>query len=240
MEDSQFEPGDNDDVKLEGYVSDLTVTSTSITFSVSGQFVSATTNTNFQNGAATDLANNVEVEVEGHVGNGVLVADKIVFERTRVILIGVGTVTGAVPGTGTLAVFGKNVVINSQTQGNPVADGQRVEMHGFIDVNGNIVAETVAPASGGGGGGSADVVQAPVTAIGQSQSSVTVLGTIIADLSQPGVQFSGPNGPLANLSAFLVLITAQSNSTSGTLVKVTGTFDSGTSTIAAQQAEVEN
>lgn len=237
LEDAQFEPGNNDAVHVEGYVSDLTVT-TSITFLIGGQFVSATANTNFQNGAGTDLADNVEVEVEGHISNGVLVADMIAFERARVILIGVGSVTGTVPGTGTLTVFGKNVVVNSLTQGNPVANGQRVEVHGFVDVNGNIVAETVAPASGGGGGGGGkDVVQAPVTAIGAS--SVTMLGTIVADLSSSTIQLSGPNGPLPTLAAFLGLISAQSSSAPGTLVKVSGTFD-GTSTIAVEEAEIED
>jgi hypothetical protein len=64
------------------------------------------------------------------------------------------------------------------------------------------------------------------------------LGTIVADLSST-IQFSGPNGPLPNLAAFLALITAQSSSAPGTLVKITGTFD-GVSTLAAEEAEIED
>jgi outer membrane translocation and assembly module TamA len=209
-------------------------------FLVGTQAVQVNTGTRFENGSAVDLANGARVEAEGHVFTGsTLVAEKVTFKRTRVILNGIATVTGSIPGTGTLVVLGKTVQTNSLTQfdasAGVVTTGERVEVRGFIDGLGTIVAERVDDTPSGG---NKDSVQARVTVkVGNVLTLLVGTTTIDADLTN-ATQFSDTNEqPIPTLTAFLAAVTA-APAPGGTLVKVKGTFSTGT--IAVDEAELEN
>jgi hypothetical protein len=232
LEDAQFQPGANDDFQVEGFISGFTAHPG--TFTINGQTVQTTSNTRFENGSAADLANNVEVEAEGHLTNGVLIADNIQFERTRVILTGaITTASGTTPGT--ITVLGEIVQITSLTQidvSGGIALTKRVDVRGFVDSTGNIVAERIDDPSGGG----KDSVQARVTA--KNNNILTFEIGISADLTG-ATQLLGPNEqPVADLPTFLALITPASPNTPGTLVKVRGQFNTGT--LTGEEAEIEN
>ncbi|MDX1252404.1 MAG: hypothetical protein IDH49_09205 [Gammaproteobacteria bacterium] len=66
------------EVEVEGFISDLAAAAG--TFKVNGQPVRYDTATRYENGDAGNLRNNVRVEAEGTVSNGVLVAKKISFK----------------------------------------------------------------------------------------------------------------------------------------------------------------
>jgi hypothetical protein len=109
---------------------------------------------------------------------------------------------------------------------------KRVDVRGFVDSTGNIVAERIDDPSGGG----KDSVQARVTA--KNNNILTFEIGISADLTG-ATQLLGPNElPVADLPTFLALITPASPNTPGTLVKVRGQFNTGT--LTGEEAEIEN
>ncbi|MGC2517560.1 MAG: DUF5666 domain-containing protein [Burkholderiales bacterium] len=238
LEDAQFEHAAGEDFSIEGEISGCTVPCAS--FTVKDQAVQTNASTRFENGSVTDLANDIRVEAEGHQFNGAtLIAEKIQFNRSRVILTGAVTATnGTIPGTGTsITVLGKNVQINSLTEiiaNAGITTADRVEVRGYIDTAGNIVAERVDDSPSGG---NTDIVQARVTT--EAGSVLTLLG-IDANLTG-ATQLLDTNELPISLSAFLAAVTPASGNSPGTLVKVKGTFTAGTpGTIAVDEAELEN
>jgi hypothetical protein len=237
LEDVQFEHAVGEEFEIEGQVSGCGTSIPCTSFSVGSQPVQTNANTRFENGSAADLADNVRVEAEGHQFSGTtLIAEKIEFKRARVILTGVATVNGTIPGAGTLAVLGKPVQITSltdfsQTAGG-VTNGELVEVRGFVDSTGAIVAERVDDSPGGG---NKDILQARVTA--RNGNVLTLLG-INADLIG-ATQFSDANELPITRDAFLAAV-IPAPAPGGTLVKVKGTFNSVTNTIAVEEAELEN
>ena len=236
LEDVQFEHAAGEEFEIEGQVSGCGTSNPCTSFSVGSQAVQANANTRFENGSAADLADDVRVEAEGHQFSGTtLIAEKIEFKRTRVILTGAVTaINGTIPGTGTITVLGKTVQITTLTEvvtNDSITTADRVEVRGFVDSGGNIVAERV---DDNPGGGNKDIVQARVT--DEVGTTLTLL-TINADLSTAN-QFSDTNELPITRAAFLAAVTPAAPG--GTLVKVKGTFNSGTNTIAVEEAELEN
>ncbi len=235
LEDVQFEHAAGEDFSIEGEISGCTVPCTS--FTVKDQAVQTNANTRFENGSAADLANNVRVEAEGHQFTGTtLIAEKIQFKRTRVILTGAVTVVNGTipPGTGTITVLGKTVQITTLTEvitNDSITTADRVEVRGFVDTAGNIVAERVDDTAGG----SKDILQARVT---DEVGNVLTLLAISADLTG-AIQFEDANKQPITRDMFLAAVTPAS-APGGTLVKVKGTFNSGSNTIAVDEAELEN
>ncbi len=233
LEDAQFDPAENEDFEAEGFI--VGFTAHPGTFTINGRTVQTTVSTRFENGSAADLANNVKVEAEGRLSGSTLVADKISFRRSRVILTGVATVTGSIPGGGTLEVFGRSVQITSVTElrhSGGITNGERVEVRGFLDSGGQIVAERV---EDNPGGGSADILQARVTA--KNGNLLTLLG-ISADLTG-ATRFEDANDQLITRAAFLAAVTPRTETSPGTLVKVKGTF-SPPAAFSATEAELGN
>lgn len=235
LEDAQFEHAAGEEFEIEGQVSGC-VASPCTSFLVGAQAVQTNASTRFESGSAADLADNVRVEAEGHQFSGTtLIAEKIEFKRARVILTGVATVTGTIPGIGTLQVLGKPVQITSLTeisQTGGITNGELVEVRGFVDNAGTIVAERV---DDNPSGGNKDILQARVTA--KNGNVLTLLG-INTDLTG-ATQFSDANELPITRDVFLAAV-MPAPAPGGTLVKVKGTFNSGTNTIAVEEAELEN
>ncbi len=239
QEDDEFQHGAGEELHVEGKVSGCAVnpcTTATALFFVGTQAVQTNASTRFENGSRDELADNVRVEAEGHNFTGsTLIAEKIQFKRTRVILTGTATVTGSIPGTGTLQVLGKSVQITSLTefrQTGGVISGELVEVRGYVDTAGNIVAERVDDSPSGG---NKDTVQARVT----NKVGNVLTFSIGIDANLTGAtQFRDANEqPIANLATFLAAV-IPAPAPGGTLVKVKGTFNAGT--IAVEEAELEN
>jgi hypothetical protein len=245
-EDADFEPAPDEEFEIEGFVSGCGDVSPCTNFSVSGQAVQVGSSTEFRNGAAEDVADNVRVEVEGRISGTTLLASKITFKRTRALLEGLASaVTGTT--TGAVTVFGVTVQVNTATMVHTSPDGtgltsnsladitagtDRVDIRGYVQSNGTVVAERVREVIGGGPTPK-DRLRGPVSA--EVGNVLTILG-ISVDLSA-ATQFS-IEGSAVNLSQFLAAVTPASSSTPGTLVKAQGTFSGGT--LTAEEAEIED
>jgi hypothetical protein len=241
LEDAQFQHGAGEEFEIEGQVSGCGALNPCTSFSVGTQAVQTNASTRFENGAAADLADNVRVEADGHQFNGTtLIAEKIEFKRTRVILTGAvtivsGTISNGTGNTGTITVLGKTVQVTTLTEvsaQNGITNTDRVEVRGFVDSGDNIVAERV---DDNPSGGNKDFIQARVT--NEVGTTLTLL-TINADLSTAN-QFSDTNELPITRAAFLAAVTP-APAPGGTLIKVKGTFSSGTNTIVVEEAELEN
>jgi hypothetical protein len=246
-DDAQFEHQTGEDFEIEGQVSGCLTANPCTLFNIGAQAVQVNGSTRFERGAPTDIADGIRVEAEGHQFSvsGQLIAEKIEFKRTRVILTGqVTAVTGALTaGTGhvgTVTVFGQVVQVTTLTDvrtADSITSADRVEVRGFVDSGGNIVADRV---DDNPGGGNKDTVQAPVTNKAASVLTLLVGNTsFTADLTGlTSAQLSDENGPVASLTQFLAEVTP-APAPGGTIVKVKGTV-SGSTFTSVDEAEIED
>jgi hypothetical protein len=75
--DAEFEPQENEQFEVEGFVAGFTTLNAD--FTVSDITTRLTGTTGFENGTSADMTNNVRIEAEGRMAGGVLIADKIRF-----------------------------------------------------------------------------------------------------------------------------------------------------------------
>ncbi len=250
LEDASFQPSSNGKLYVEGFVTELVAPHPS-TFKVNGRLVQTTAATRFENGAIADLANNSKVEAEGPLSNGILVAEKISFRRTRTIVT--GQVSASDLAACTVTILGRTVKINDATEVQPTAGGSttgcgnaganliwvtpnltRIEARGYVEPGGAIVAERI---DGSPSGGNKDVIQGIVAAKDAGLSTLVLLG-ITANLINGGVAFKDLNDAPLSRQKFFADVTPASGTTAGTVVKVKGTFSGGV--LVVEEAELEN
>lgn len=245
LEDDEFKPAEGEEFEVEGFISGFT--GHPGVFSVGGRLVETSSSTRFEGGGAEDLANNVEVEAEGHflTAGSVLRADKIRFKRSRVRLQ--GEVTAKDAGAGTLVMFGRTIQVNSLLVDGAgsrtfasVGVGDRVEMRGFEDNSGAIHAERLDDANSQGGD---DIIRARVTAEGANSVTFFRNGptfTVTTVNSGPGATvFRDENDSLIDAATFYASVVPRSDApptNPGTLVKVR--MNPGST--AAKEAEIED
>ncbi len=222
LEDVEFEPAEGQEQHVEGYVSGFT--SISSPFKVGNTTVDASA-AKFIGGSLVDLVNGVQVEAEGNHSASTLVASKIEFKRSRIVLEGLPSGQTATQVT----VAGKTAVISSLTQ-NTYSGSGRMRVRGYEDKNGAIIAERLEDAGGGGG---KDVIQARVTATNGS-SNLTLLGT--AYTAAAGAVYQDVNNNVISSSAFFSAVVPKSSTNPGTLVKIK--FSPGSTSY--EEAELEN
>jgi hypothetical protein len=242
-DDAQFEHQAGEEFEIEGQVSGCGVTNPCTSFKIGAQAVQVNANTQFERGAPSDIADGIRVEAEGHQFGvlGQLIAEKIEFKRTRVILTGqvtntTGTLTAGTGHMGTDTVFGQVVQVTTLTDirtNDSITNIDRVEVRGFVDSGGNIVADRVDDSPGGNG----DIVQAPVTNTAGNVLTLLVGNTsLTADLT--GVTQLSNENVAVNLAQFLAAVTP-APAPGGTIVKVKGTV-SGSTITAIDEAEIED
>ena len=132
-EDAEFEPQPDDEFEVEGYVTGCGSADPCTSFAVNGQPVQVNSSTQFQNGAATDLADNIKVEVEGRLSGTTLLASKITFKRTRVLLQGIASAVSGTT-TGTVTVLGIQVQVNSATAVQASSDGTGLDSNSLVSI----------------------------------------------------------------------------------------------------------
>lgn len=236
IEDADFDADENENAEVEGFISGFT--SHPGIFTVNGKTVQTTASTIFRNGSAIDLGENIKVEAEGRMAGGVLIATKIEFKRVRVLIQSVATGVAA----GQVTFFGspgKVVYVNEMTRLdniNSLADiavnTDRVEIRGFVNKAGQIIAERIKEI----GGNNDDIIQAQVETENESARTVTLLGITI-NLSGGNVTFQNVNDNAITANDFFAAVVPGNP---GTLVKAKGTFSVGTGILTGREAELEN
>jgi hypothetical protein len=123
--------GDGDEAKLERLVTRIVSASE---FDLSGQRVIVTPQTEYKGGSLTDLALNVQVEVEGRLNSsGMLVAEKIEFRQQQSDVRLTGNVEAVDVTAGTVTLGGVPVRVNSSTRIEDKSDTQ-LQPFGLADI----------------------------------------------------------------------------------------------------------
>lgn len=220
--------------EIEGFVT--SVSTTDSRFIVDGQTVNFSAGTVFEGGSIEDLVAGVKLEAEGRFDtqSGILSAVKIRFREARVRIEAPVASADIVAGE-SLDIIGIHVIANGQTEDDDgvigAANGdQQVEVRGYVDGDGNVIAEEVRER---GNSNLADVrLRGPVGAINASQQTLAVLGVNV-DLSTAGNLDDSQNDNI-NVDAFFQQLRV------GLPVQVQGEYDTATSTLFAEEAEIED
>lgn len=241
LEDQSVQPSAGQKLEVEGFVAQFDGAASS--FLVGTLAVRYSGATRFEGGSAADLADNVKVEAEGTINAaGVLVAAKIEFRQSRVIVQGLVTAVSTAPRR--LTVLGLPVSIDDLTEVRAIdvtgrdstrladvaAGADRVEVRGRLDAAGAIVAEEVRETDDRD-----DELRGQVTAKNEPAATLRVLGV---DVSLAGAEFRGSDGASIGAAAFFAAVTPASSTARGTEVKIKGTFAGGT--LIAEEAELED
>jgi len=245
LEDAAFQPSNGGKLEVEGFVSGFTAHPG--TFQVSSRTVQTTTTTRFEGGTAVDLGNGIKVEAEGSVdASGTLVASTIQFKdgsggssssgSSGVVEL-TGTASAVNTGTRTLTMFGKPVQINDLTDlrtplPSIVVGVTRIEIRATLDAGGNVIAQRLESTSE-----TRDIVQARVTAKNDTAFTLMLLDSINVAFGSTS-QYRDANDASITRAQFFAAITPRSATSTGTLVKIRGTF--GGNTLNAERAELEN
>jgi len=220
-------------IEIEGFVTAFT---SATVLRVNGQAVTTTAQTVFDNGTVTDLAQNVRLEVEGQVdANSTLVAEKISFRRRNggsvrieadVEAMTTTTVTllGLVVRVDPLTQFKDDMGGDRQFRFDRIRLGDRLEIRGGFDAQGNIVAARLRrrPSK------TEVVLQAPVDSI--APPNLVIRGVVIQTNAATVFEDFNPNRPTA--AQFFAELRA------GMLVKVKGVVLSRTP-VVIQATQVE-
>lgn len=223
---------DENQVSLEGIITNFTGNSS---FQISGQQINAAGAT-FEPNTLT-LKNGIEVEVEGPITNGVLQATKVKERGGAIKLEATVLSVNTTVNTITLQLFPGSVVIqvNSQTLLKDDLTGSTLtlsgivqgtdflEIRGYLDANGNIIASEVSRDTP-----DKDIVQAPVESF-VNGSSITVLGLTYSTNSAT-TDFQLANDTSTDSATFYMSLS------NGDLVKLEDENQNG----IADEVEIEN
>ncbi len=235
--DDEFEPAEGEEFEMEGFVSGFTGLSS--TFKVNNQTVQASSSTRFEGGVKSDLVNDMRVEAEGNLANGILVANKIAFKDTVRIVSNATT-------TGSADLLGKTVLVTSKTEFSSnltgtadILAGRGLEIRGFVNKNsdgsdGNSITATRVVMQSGAS--NRDILRGPVKNISASGRTFTIVGITV----NAGSAIARPNNDDSNddNSSTMSIDGFFSSLVDGrTIVKARGTFSGGT--ITADEIELE-
>jgi len=124
---------------IEGIVNGKAGNAPNFGFSVNGQNVATNGNTDYEDGASGNLANDVRVEIEGQIFSGVLVAAKVKFEEKKIDVRITAQVTAKSTTPTSLTVFGVPGVSVKTDTSTIFQDrsSQQLRIFGFADVQAN-------------------------------------------------------------------------------------------------------
>jgi len=140
FEDVAFIPAEGQEFEVEGFISGFT--DPAAAFLVDGEPVLLASGSRIRGGDMADLGNNVRVEAEGIISNGVLLADKITFKDTIRIEANADT-------SGAAGVLGRAVAVTSATRlmdqhGDTavIMAGDGLKVRGFLSRDGTTISAT--------------------------------------------------------------------------------------------------
>jgi hypothetical protein len=140
VEGKRDDMDDDMEVEIEGLITRFA----SVTdFDVGGRPVTTTSGTRFEDGTSADLALGVRVEVEGDIRNGVLIAEKVKFEREANLRVSAG-IESIDAGAGTFSVLGITIQTHAGTRFEDKTDAQlrpfdltSLRVGDFVEVRGS-------------------------------------------------------------------------------------------------------
>jgi hypothetical protein len=213
-------------------------------FQVDGRSVRSTATTMFQSGTADDLANDVEVEVDGVLdAQLVLVATRIRFSRTPVILQGLATAVDTTNRALTVLATRARVDDLTRIDARLPGGGHSTSLADIsanaecVDVRGHmagtaLVSERIRELAQCGDA----VLQARVSGKDDTNAMLAFFGSLPASMPSTALYYDSNGTPITR-AAFFAQIEPASPDPAGTLVKLRGTFAAGTFT--ADQAEIK-
>ena len=212
LEDEDLYPDEGEEIEIEGYVTEYTTHPGD--FKVDGIPVRTFSSTEFEHGSELDLANGIEVEVEGYISeDGILLVEKVEFEQSRVKINASATDVQS----DSITLLGIEVQINDLTEIEsgitPLQIGQVYKVEGYQDTNKDVVAESIES-----GEADKNILQGLVSAIDAVGETVTLLESPWATEVQlnDAMDFEDDDdAAIASLSDFLTMIVAGT-----TIVKV--------------------
>ncbi len=233
-----------DDMEIEGIITSVT---SPTDFKLNGLRVVTTANTKFEHGTSADIKIDNAVEVDGSVDtNGSIIADKIEFRfnESRDVELE-GSVSTVDPVNATVTIFGIQVQITANTSLedevqnlrpfalSDISKGDFLEIGGFVDNSGTVVASKLERKSDPGSGN--DTLKGPVDM--NSESGTASFGILGITVDVSGAQtFKDNNDKVIGVAAFFSAI--DDTKDPGDIVKVKGSYLGGTA-FAADEAEIE-
>ena len=235
------------EVRLEGIMNGLTGSAPVFSFTVNGQNVSTNSNTAYDKGTFANLVNNIQVEVEGQITNGVLVAAKVKFEEKKndvKITAQVVTKSTTAPSLTVLGTPGGVTVTTDIATIFQDNSSQKLRVFGFADVQVNDWLEIEAAKDGPTSVAATKVVRVNVPSntrtILQGPSDIDTALPIIKILAvagftqttPPPTQFSDATGPISQSQFFSPGIVNK-------IIKMRGQF-SGAQINPVDEAQLQN
>jgi hypothetical protein len=230
--DDEFEPAEGEEFEMEGLVSGFS--SLNSAFKVNNQTVQTSSSTRFEGGLSGDLVDDIKVEAEGHLANGVLVAQKITFKEN----IRIEAIADAASSANALGLTVKTTT-RTRFEGGLVSEasitaGDGLRVRGFLNLDGTITATRVIKQNPDSNGRS--ILQGPALEVSTQAKTLKIAGITIT-MATGASSFddsisADDNVPFASLDAFFAAISAKK-----TIVKAKGTFSGGT--LAATEIEIE-
>ncbi|MBI5507897.1 MAG: hypothetical protein HY903_03980 [Deltaproteobacteria bacterium] len=137
LEDSRFACADEERAEVQGFVSGFTLSPGE--FVVDDRAVRTTAATRFEGGMVVDLANGVEIEAQGVVMAGVLIAEAVAFKESTRLEGNVQASTARV-----VTLFNRDVLVTSLTEirGGALGAGAGVQIRGFLNNDGVTITAT--------------------------------------------------------------------------------------------------
>ena len=233
------------EVRLEGIMNGLTGSAPVFSFTVNGQNVSTNSNTAYDKGTFANLVNNIQVEVEGQITNGVLVAAKVKFEEKKndvKITAQVVTKSTTAPSLTVLGTPGGVTVTTDIATIFQDNSSKKLRVFGFADVQVNDWLEIEAAKDGPTSVAATKVVRVNVPSntrtILQGPSDIdTALPIIkilaVAGFTQTTTTFQDANGNPLTRATFFGQVTTNK------IVKMRGLF-TGMQITPVEEAQLQN
>ena len=225
---------EKEQAEVEGLVNNF---SGGTSFTVNGQAVSVNSSTTYSNGTAASLANNIRVQVEGTIGNGILVAARVQFGSASNISL--KAQVGNINLTGqTLTVFGSPGVVVKVTSTTSFRDSSSAQMRIFG--LGNIVQGDRLSIKGSKDGSNS--ITATLIERTNPDTKVSLSGSVDSAVI-PIIVVLGVNAVTSTTTQFLDANekpTSQNlffNQLSGKVVQLEGTFNGSTINVTAASLE---
>ena len=221
VEPERINVANADEIEVEGIITQF---NSAASFVVNGVPVVTNSNTVFEGGAAGDLALGVEVEVEGSLSNGVLIATEVSFRDNVEIEGNVASVMsgGGTPNLTVSGLPGITVFVNAQTEFKggisnlgQLLVGDHIRVRGRPTGTNTVIAAEVEKRS-------ADtrvILEGAVQAV--ANLTVTVLGVPINTSTIADDNFEGPNDSAIGRAAFFNAVKV------GSVVKAQGDLVGG-------------
>jgi hypothetical protein len=231
-EDVAFNPAEGQEFEVEGFISGFT--DAAADFLVNDEPVRLANNARIRGGDETDLGNNVRVEVEGILANGVLLADKITFKDT--IRIEANADTG-----GEAGVLGRNVAFSSATRlvdlrsdTDAIIKGDGLKIRGFLSKDGTTISATRVKRLDRPVEPDKILLQGPVSSVdattGAEKLVIAGVTVAISGVQEHGMRHGEREVALGDFLGSIVL--------DRTIVKARGSFGDGL--LSANKLEIED